>query len=156
MDAMILVFWTLSFKPAFHSPLSPSSKGSSVPLCFLPEGWCHLHIWDYWYFFGQFDSSLCFIQPGIHMMYSTYKLNTRVTIKSPLFTWLLNLSLQKSTIKVPDPRIPSYELTLCKVKMEVILIWKCKTFWISRKWNVIFSYSMCEYRPLVDQAGNLN
>ena len=28
LDAMILVFWMLSFKPAFHSPLSPSSRGS--------------------------------------------------------------------------------------------------------------------------------
>ena len=35
-DAMILVFWMLSFKPAFHSPLSLSSRGSLVPLCFLP------------------------------------------------------------------------------------------------------------------------
>ena len=30
--------------------LSLSSRGSLVPLCFLPLGWCHLHIWDYWYF----------------------------------------------------------------------------------------------------------
>ena len=36
LDAMILVFWMLSFKPAFHSPLSLSSRGSSVPLHFLP------------------------------------------------------------------------------------------------------------------------
>ena len=35
-DAMNLVFWTLSFKPAFHSPLSLSSRGSSFPLHFLP------------------------------------------------------------------------------------------------------------------------
>ena len=35
-DAMILVFWMLSFKPAFHSPLSLSSRGSLVPLHFLP------------------------------------------------------------------------------------------------------------------------
>ena len=38
--------WILS--PLFHSPLS--SRGSSVSLCFLPVGWCHLHIWGYWYF----------------------------------------------------------------------------------------------------------
>ena len=49
-DAMIFVFWMLSFKPAFHSPLSLSSRGSLDPLCFLPKGCCHLHIWDYWYF----------------------------------------------------------------------------------------------------------
>ena len=29
-DAMILVFRMLSFKPTFHSPLSPSSRGSLV------------------------------------------------------------------------------------------------------------------------------
>ena len=34
-DAMVLVFWMLSFKPAFHSAVSLSSKGSSVFLHFL-------------------------------------------------------------------------------------------------------------------------
>ena len=40
----------LSFKPAFHSPLSPSSRGSLVPLHFLPLEWYHLHFWGCWYF----------------------------------------------------------------------------------------------------------
>ena len=35
-DAMIFVFSMLSFKPTFHSPLSLSSRGFSVPLHFLP------------------------------------------------------------------------------------------------------------------------
>ena len=35
-DAMILVFWMLSFKSAFYSPLSLSSRGSLIPLHFLP------------------------------------------------------------------------------------------------------------------------
>ena len=35
-DAMILVFWMLSFKPLFHSTLSPCSRGSLVPLSFQP------------------------------------------------------------------------------------------------------------------------
>ena len=35
-DAMTLVYWILSFKPVFHSPLSLSSRGSLVPLQFLP------------------------------------------------------------------------------------------------------------------------
>ena len=39
-----------SVPPAIHSPLSPSSRGSLVPPCFLPLEWCHLHIWDCWYF----------------------------------------------------------------------------------------------------------
>ena len=36
LDALIFGFWMLSFKPAFHSPLSLSSKNSLVPFCFLP------------------------------------------------------------------------------------------------------------------------
>ena len=40
LDAIILVFWMSSFKPPFHSPPSPS-RGSLVPIHFLPEGWCH-------------------------------------------------------------------------------------------------------------------
>ena len=36
LDAMIFVFWMLSFKPTFHSPLSLSSRDSLVPLHFLP------------------------------------------------------------------------------------------------------------------------
>ena len=44
LDATILVFLILSFKPAFYSLLSASSGGSLVPLCFLPLEWYHLHI----------------------------------------------------------------------------------------------------------------
>ena len=53
LETMILVFWMLSFKPAFHSLLSPSSRGSLVPLHFLSLRLCHLHIWGYWYFSWQ-------------------------------------------------------------------------------------------------------
>ena len=35
-NAMILVFWMLSFKPTFHSSVSLSSRGSLVLLHFLP------------------------------------------------------------------------------------------------------------------------
>ena len=45
-DAMKLVFWMLSFKPAFHSLLLPSSRGSLV-LHFLPLEWYHLPIWSW-------------------------------------------------------------------------------------------------------------
>ena len=43
--------WALS--QLFHSPLSLSSRGSLVPLHFLPYLRCHLHIWGYWYFSQQ-------------------------------------------------------------------------------------------------------
>ena len=36
LDAMIFIFWMLSFKSAFHSPVSVSSGGFLVPLNFLP------------------------------------------------------------------------------------------------------------------------
>ena len=74
-DAMILVFLILSFKPAFPSPLSPSSRNTSVSLHFLPLERYHLHIWGCWYFSSSLDSSLCFIQATFHMIYSVYKLN---------------------------------------------------------------------------------
>ena len=35
-DAMIFIFWMLSYKPTFYSPLSLSSRGSLVLLHFLP------------------------------------------------------------------------------------------------------------------------
>ena len=52
-DAMILVFWTLSFEPPFSlcsftfiKRLFSSSSLSDIE-------WCHLHIWGYWYFSWQ-------------------------------------------------------------------------------------------------------
>ena len=33
----------------FHSPFSPSSRGSLLPLYFLTLEWYHLHICGYWY-----------------------------------------------------------------------------------------------------------
>ena len=45
-DAMILLFWMLSFMLAFSlSSFTTSSRGSLVYLHLLPQGWCHLHIW---------------------------------------------------------------------------------------------------------------
>ena len=47
-DAMILVFWMLSFKPTFF--LSSLIFIKLVSFNFLPLGWYHLHIWGCWYF----------------------------------------------------------------------------------------------------------
>ena len=59
--ATILVFkcWVLS--QFFPSPISPSSRGSLIPLHFLPLEWCHLHIWGNWYFSQQ-----PWFQPVLH------------------------------------------------------------------------------------------
>ena len=50
--------WVLS--QLFHCPLSLPSRGSLVPLCFLPLEWCYLHIWGCWYFSWE-----SWLQPGI-------------------------------------------------------------------------------------------
>ena len=54
-DAMIFIFWMLSFKPAF----------SLLSRVFLPSEWCHLHIWSYWYFCWQSFFQLVHHQPSI-------------------------------------------------------------------------------------------
>ena len=44
-DAMIFVFWMLSFKPTFSLSSFTFTKRFFSCLHFLPWGWCHLHIW---------------------------------------------------------------------------------------------------------------
>ena len=53
LDAMIFVFWMLSFKPIFSLSSFTFIKRlfSSSSLC--AKGWCHLYIWGYWYFSRQ-------------------------------------------------------------------------------------------------------
>ena len=72
-DSMILVFWMLSFKPTFHSPLSLSSRGFLVLLCFLHKGAviCISEVIDISP--SNLDSSLCFIQPRVsHDVFCIY------------------------------------------------------------------------------------
>ena len=82
-DAMILVFWTLSFKPAFHSPLSPSSRSSLVPLSFLPLEWYHLHVQGCVYFFWQSWFQLV-LRPAWHFAWCTVHVSyiSRVAVYS--------------------------------------------------------------------------
>ena len=47
-DLSFFECWVLS--QLFHCPLSLSSRGSLVPLHFLPLEWYHLHIWGCWCF----------------------------------------------------------------------------------------------------------
>ena len=48
LDAMILVFWMLSFKPTFSL-----SSFTFIKRLLSSSLWCHLYIWGYWYFFQQ-------------------------------------------------------------------------------------------------------
>ena len=91
-----------------HSPLSPSSRGSLVLLCFLPLDWYHLHIWGCWYFTQQswyqlgIHSAWC----AFHLMYSAYKLNKQGDNIQPRHTPFP--ILDQSTVTCPVLTIVSW------------------------------------------------
>ena len=83
-----LNFLSIDVYQIFHSPLLPLSRGPLVPLCFLPLGWWHPHIWGYWYFSGNLDSNLWFFRSVIlHLMYSAFKLNNKGDNKQPWYSF---------------------------------------------------------------------
>ena len=70
-DAMIFVFWMLSFKPtfSFSSFIFIKRLFSSASL----SATSHLHIWGYWYF--SLQSWFQLVLHPVCMMYSEYQLN---------------------------------------------------------------------------------
>ena len=75
-DAVILVFWMLSFKPTFSLSSFTFIKRlfSSSSLSAIRVVWSALsEVIDISP--GNLDSSLCFLSPAFLMMYSAYKLN---------------------------------------------------------------------------------
>ena len=95
-DAVIFVFWMLSFKPAFSLFFYPSSGGPLVPLHFLPLEWYHLHIWGYGYFSSQSWFQL-YSHPAQH--FTWYKLNKQGDSIQP---WCISLPILNQSI-VPCP-----------------------------------------------------
>ena len=101
-DAMIFLFWMLNFKPAFHSSVSSSSRGSFVPLHF-----CHkrgvICILRLLLFLPAVLLPICDSSSlAFHTVYSAYKLNKQGDNIQPLcapFLRLdhLNWSIFKST-----------------------------------------------------------
>ena len=71
-DAMILVFWILSFKPTFSLSSFTLIK-SLLVIHFLPKGRCHLHIWGY--LLAILIPVCASSRPVFLMMYSAYTLN---------------------------------------------------------------------------------
>ena len=78
LNAMMSVFWMLSFKPAFSLSFFTFIKKlfSSSSL-----RWCHLHIWGYWYFSWQSWFQLV-LHPAWHFTQCTLHICSisRVTI----------------------------------------------------------------------------
>ena len=69
LDAMILVFWMLSFKPGFSvSTFTLVKRLFSFSL--LSAGWCRLHIWGYWYFCSSLNYQLVLV-PAWHFVSCT-------------------------------------------------------------------------------------
>ena len=77
-----LSFRMLSFKPAFHSPLSPSSRGTLVPRFFLPlrRVICISDVIDISP--GDLDPACVSSSQAFCMMYSACKLNDKMMIYS--------------------------------------------------------------------------
>ena len=80
LNAMILFFWMLCFKLFLHSPVSSSSRGSLVPLCFLSLGWCDLLTWGYWYF-SQQSGFQPVLHPAQHFSWCTLHSNSISKVK---------------------------------------------------------------------------
>ena len=98
-DSMILVFWLLSFNPAY-SLSSLTFRSFLIPLHFLPLGWYHLHIWSCWYFSQQsWFQLVSHNSPAFHMMYSECKLNKQDDSIQP---WCTPFSILNQSV-VPCP-----------------------------------------------------
>ena len=61
LDAIIFIFWMLSFKPAFSLSSFTFIKRLFSSLSLSVIRWWHLHIWGRWYFSRQF-----WFQPVLH------------------------------------------------------------------------------------------
>ena len=103
-DAMIFIFlffqsWVLS--QLFYSPPSPSSKCCLIPLCFLPLGWCHLHIWGYWYFSLQSWFQLV-LNPVLHFPFLRLQNHQNKYISSIIRQsfWIEGLLLEKNKYRL--------------------------------------------------------
>ena len=69
-DAMILVFWMLSFKSTFSLSSFTFIKRLFSSSSLSAIGWCHLHIWSYWYFSWQSWFQLV-LHPAQHFSWCT-------------------------------------------------------------------------------------
>ena len=89
-DAMVLVFWMLSFKPTFSLSSFTFIKRLFSSSLLSDIEWCYLHIWGYWYFSWQswFQPVLL---PAQHSLWCTLHIrwiSTDDVIQLPSCVWL--------------------------------------------------------------------
>ena len=138
LNAMILVFWTLSLSQLFHSPLSPSSRGSFTSssfsairvvsstqlrrLIFLPEiliPACESLSWEF------------------HMISSAYKLNKPPKMDGSLCRVLIKCGSpekgeQITSLFLPQEHHEQYEKINLRLKLILCLICGLLTMCYSR------------------------
>ena len=116
---MILIFWMLSLRQLFHSPLSPSSRDSLDPLIsairMVSSAYPRLLIFLRAILIPACASS----SPTCHMMYSAYKLNKQgdniYPWRTPFLIW------NQSVVPYPDPTVaswPAYRFLRRQVRLK--------------------------------------
>ena len=114
-DAMILALWMLSESQLFYSSLPPSSRGSLVPLQFLPLEWYHLHIWGCWYF-SQKSRLQFVIHPAEHSAWCNLHVNKQGD------------NIQPCCIFNQSCIYPNFEPVSCSSKVLTVASWPKYTF----------------------------
>ena len=121
---MILVsfFVNVVLSWLLHSPPSPSSRGSLVPLCFLPLEWYHPHIWDCWCF-SRLSSYQLVTHSAWHLssfaQFSSVQLLSHVRLLATPWTAAhqasLSITSSQSLLKLMSIKsvMPSNHLILC-------------------------------------------
>ena len=84
--------WVLS--QLFQALLSTLSRGSLVPLHFLPLGWYHLHIWGCWYFSQK---SWLFLLHLVYLHLDVFKVHTFIK-----WVAIKSANLERSGIRWPS------------------------------------------------------
>ena len=120
-DLTVFECWVLS--QLFHSPLSPSLRGSLVTLQFLLLEWYHLHIWGYWHFSGILIPTWTSSSLAFPMMYSAQEFNKQGDNIQPWCTPfpIGNQSVFPCTV-LTVASWPAYRLLMRKVRWSGILI----------------------------------
>ena len=135
LDAMILVFWMLSFKPAFL--LSSSSRSSLVPFHFLLlESAYHLHIGSCWYF-SQPSWFQFVLHPAQHFTWLTKQGDHIQPWHTPFS--ILNQSLVPCLV-LTDAFWPTYKFLWRQVRWSGIPI--SLRIFHSLLWSTVRSFSI--------------
>ena len=128
-----LCFLNIALSQLFHSPLSLSSRGSLVPLCFLPLEWYHLHMLACWYFSWQSWFQLV-LHPAQHFTWCTLYISY-TSMVTGLQPWCSPFPILKQSIIVPCPVLTSASLTTLKPL----------TVWITTNWKILKEMGIPDY-----------